>query len=90
MSAPLEQVAEQLTQQQPKKHKKVQPTPPHPHVMKIPNARLRACHVMSLLSVSHSEFYRRLATGRAPKCSGRDPQPDWNVQAINEWLDAKK
>ncbi|CAD6526126.1 hypothetical protein ACFQ3P_13715 [Paraburkholderia sabiae] len=48
--------------------------------------RLRVGHLLTLLSVSHDSFYRKLKAGAIPAPSGRDPRPYWNTATIRDYL----
>ena len=50
--------------------------------------RLRVCHVLSLLAVSHSTLYAGLKSGRYPAPDGRDGKmPFWRTATFNQFLE---
>jgi hypothetical protein len=51
--------------------------------------RLRAGHLMTLFSVSHSTLYNRINSGLIPHADGTDgTRPFWNTSTIKAALDA--
>jgi len=53
--------------------------------------RLRAGHLMTLFSVSHSTLYNRIRVGKIPKPDGNDGnRPYWNTETIRQALQQKQ
>jgi len=51
--------------------------------------RLRVCHLLALLSVSHSTLYAGFKTGRYPTPDGHDGQlPYWKTETMRQFLQA--
>ena len=65
-------------------------TRPQPPTISLDQpGRLRVCHALSLLGVSHSTLYEGLKTGRYPKPDGHDGKiPYWNTNTIKLFLQA--
>ena len=52
--------------------------------------RVRVGHILFLLSIAHSTFYRRLNSGKFPPRDGWDGIiPYWNTTTIRNFLEAK-
>lgn len=57
------------------------------HSLEHDDARLRVCHFMSLLGVSHSTLYKGLQTGRYPPADGKDgSMPYWRAETVRNFL----
>lgn len=93
MSVVLKTVAESIAAIPAKPKRKgghTKPCAPDPRLLEIDTARLRVSHILSLLSIGHNAFYRRLNKGQFPACDGRDGRHQyWHVRTVREYM-AKK
>jgi hypothetical protein len=54
------------------------------------SARLRVGHLLTLLSVSSGEFYKRKKAGELPPQDGYDGRPFWFIETIRPLIKAVK
>lgn len=51
---------------------------------------LRVGHLLTLLSLNSTKFYKRLNAGLIPKPSGNDGRPYWTTEVVRKLLDSLK
>ena len=72
----------------PKKKASTHTRPKAPTISLDQPGRLRVAHMLSLLGVSHSHFYKQKQLGRYPEPDGHDGNmPYWNTATIKAFLD---
>ncbi|CAG4920425.1 hypothetical protein [Paraburkholderia gardini] len=52
--------------------------------------RLRVGHLLTLLSISATTFYRRLNAGVIPEADGSDGKPYWKTETVRAFLESGK